>query len=344
MPPTEEFNILVNLGVGFYRSKFLNDMWERLQSLGTLRRISDPRRFERELSRTNAWIGWGSPVPTPEMLEKAPGLRWSGHLNLTIEGALALLEHGVAVSEARHCWSPAVAEMTLALILAGLRKTSDYHAAMRNGKEVWPFHYYPSRLDPLERELTGRPVGIVGFGGIGRRLAELLGPFRVPLRVYDPFIPDSVIRKSGAMPSSLMDLVTSSDVVVLCAANTYEARHMFGRNEIAALRRNTVLVNVGRAWLLDTDALVKRLEKNDLIAMLDVFDKEPLKKNSPLRKLPNAYLTPHRAGGIVESVRRGLNIIIGDLEAFLEGRPMSHGLDKKSAKAALASSGPAPKK
>lgn len=130
----------------------------------------------------------------------------------------------------------------------------------------------------------------------------------------------------------------------LCAANTYEARHLIGRHEINALRRNAVLVNVGRAWLVDTAALVKRLRKGDLIAMLDVFDKEPLAKNSPLRKLPNAYLTPHRAGGIVESVHRGLDMLVSDLEAFLDGREMTCALDSKSARIALASSRPTPRK
>lgn len=340
----KDFNILVNLGAGFYRSRFLKDVFDRLNRLGNVRRISDPKRFERSLAWCNAWIGWGSPLPTREMLENAPGLRWSGHLNLTLEGGLALLRHGVAVSEARHCWSPAVAEMALALMLAGLRKTSDYHAGMRRAAEVWPFHDFPSRLDPLQRQLTGRPVGIVGFGGIGRRLSELLKPFQTPLYVHDPFVPRDDIKAHGAKPAPLMKLMEASDVVVLCAANTYEARHLIGKREIAAMRRNAVLVNVGRAWLVDTEALVKRLKKGELIAMLDVFDKEPLAKSSPLRKLPNAYLTPHRAGGLVESVHRGLDMLVSDLEAFLDGRELAYPLDPRSAKIALASSRPAPKK
>lgn len=336
MAEKKEFNILVSLGGSFYRSAFLNEQFTRLAQLGSVCQICDAEQFGRELLRADAWLGWGWPEPSREMLKFAPRLRWSGHLNLTFEGAMALLDKGVAISEARHCWSPAVAEMALGLILAGLRKISDYHSAMRRGNEAWPFSDFPAQLDPHERELTGRSVGIVGFGGIGRRLAELLGPFNTPLYAHDPFVHDEIIDLYGAARLSLMELIRCSDVVVLCAANTHDARHLMGRDEIDALRRDAVLVNVGRAWLLDTAALVERLKQGDLVAMLDVFDNEPLEQSSELRALPNAYLTPHRAGGLVESVQRGMDMLLLDLESFLAGMPMRYGLDKESARKALA--------
>jgi len=66
MPHKRDFNILVNLGAGFYRSRFLKDVFDRLGRLGRLRRISDPERFEKSLAWCNAWIGWGSPYPHPK--------------------------------------------------------------------------------------------------------------------------------------------------------------------------------------------------------------------------------------------------------------------------------------
>ncbi len=75
--------------------------------------------------------------------------------------------------------------------------------------------------------------------------------------------------------------------------------------------------NVARAALVDYEALTNRLRKGDLIACLDVFDSEPLPDDSELRRLPNAYLTPHRAGGIISSVQRNLNWLIDDYEALL---------------------------
>ncbi len=137
MAEKKEFNILTSLGGSFYRSPFLKEHFARLGQLGSVSLTYDAEQFGRELLRADAWLGWGWPEPSREMLKYAPRLRWSGHLNLTYGGAVALLDKGVAVSEARHCWSPAVAEMALGLILGGLRKITDYHSAMRRGDEVW---------------------------------------------------------------------------------------------------------------------------------------------------------------------------------------------------------------
>jgi len=87
-----------------------------------------------------------------------------------------------------------------------------------------------------------------------------------------------------------------------------------------------VLVNVARAALVDTGALVDRLRRGDLYAAIDVFDKEPLEADSPLRDIPNAFLTPHRAGGILASVQRTVSWLADDLEAHLAGRPRTYAL------------------
>ena len=102
--------------------------------------------------------------------------------------------------------------------------------------------------------------------------------------------------------------------------------HLIGREEIARFRPGDVLVNVARAALVDTDALAQRLQRGDLYAAIDVFDREPLEQDAVLRTLPNAYLTPHRAGGTMASVRRTLDWLIDDLEAVLGGAPPKHAL------------------
>lgn len=319
--------LLVNLPPGFFRCAQLKGVFARLGRLATVRKRSHNKLEEiaADLAWADAVIMWGWPTLTREMLAACPRLRFAGHINLNQAGARAELEHGLVVSEARHGWSPAVAEMALGLILCGLRKISDYHAAMRAGTEHWVSDF-PVDIDPLERQLTGRSVGIVGFGGIGRRLAELLEPFHVQLRVFDPYVPKVVAERLGGRLVPLADLVKHSEVVVLCAANTPETHHLLGSREIAALPKNALLVNVGRAWLVDMEALTRRLERGDLFAALDVFEKEPLPLDSPLRKLPNAWLTPHRAGAPIESVVRIMNWLADDFEAFLDGRPLQHGL------------------
>ncbi len=314
-------HLLINLPPTFFTTPSLQPHFARLERLAEVRKTSHDtqEQLAPDLARAEAVLVWAWPNLDDALLAQAPALRFVGQINTTQTTVRACLKRGIAISEVRHCWSPAVAEMALALILCGLRRVSDYHAAMRRAGEKWVEHF-PADIDPLERELTGRPVGIVGFGGIGQRLAELLQPFHVTLRIYDPYLPEAVARRYGAQQVALHELIGASDVVVLCAANNPDARHLLGPQEIAALRPNAILVNVGRAMLVDMAALEERLRRGDLIAMLDVFDHEPLEADSPLRVLPNAYLTPHRAGGLLSSVERALTMLTDDLEAFLNGR------------------------
>ncbi len=313
--------LLINLPPTFFTVPQLEEHRARLEQIAIVRTTS--HNTQEELAPDLAWaeavLMWAWPDLDDGMLDRAPALRFVGQINTTRTTVRACLKRGIALSEVRHAWSPAVAEMALTLILAGLRKTSDFHMQMRAGTERW-VNAFPADIDPLERELTGRPVGIVGFGGIGQRLAELLAPFHTPIRIYDPFLPAAIAEKFGVQQVPLLDLIRESDVVVLCAANTNEARHLIDAEAVAALRKDAVLVNVGRSMLIDMAALQRRLEQGDLIAMLDVFDQEPLEADSPLRRLPNAYLTPHRAGGIYASVQRALTMLTDDLEAFLAGR------------------------
>ena len=327
MARREKCRLLINLPPSVFRCSHLKGVFARLARLAILRKRSHNKADEiaGDLAWADAVIMWAWPTLGEELLAQAPRLRFAGHLNLNQAGARAELEHGLAVSEARRGWSPAVAEMALALTLCGLRKISDYQAAMRAGREHWVSDF-PLDIDPTERQLTGRSVGIVGFGGIGQRLAELLAPFHVELRACDPFLPRSVAKRFGAKLVGLGELCRDSEVVVLCAANNQGTHHLIGRKEIAALRRNALLVNVGRSWLVDMAALEKRLRRGDLFAALDVFEKEPLERDSPLRSLPNAWLTPHRAGAPMESVVRILTMLVDDFEAFLRGRPRKHAL------------------
>ena len=320
-------NILVNLPPGFFTHPALAPIFDRLDSLGDVRRSS--HNTVEEIRDDLAWaevvLMWGWPAYTTELLASAPRLRFAGHLDITQPGARLALARGLPVSVSRSGFSPAVAEMALGLILSLLRRTSDLHAQMRVGTESW-VQDYPTEIDPCERELTGRTVGIVGFGQVGRRLGELLGPFRCDLRIVDPFVPQSVLEAHGAKRVPLDEMLTHSDVVVLCAASNASTSHLLGSREIEMLRPDAVLVNVARAALIDTDALADRLRRGDLSAALDVFDREPLDPASPLRALPNAYLTPHRAGGLIASTQRILAWLVDDLEAFLAGRERKYAL------------------
>jgi phosphoglycerate dehydrogenase-like enzyme len=318
-------NLLVNLPPTFYSQKELAPSWERLAKLGSVRQTSHntPDEICADLAWADHILMWSWPVLDEALLDKTGKLGYAGHIDISQKGARVELERGIAVSVSRSGFSPAVAEMALGLILNGLRRISDYHSAMRAGTEKW-VEVFPSDIDPLERELTGLTVGIVGLGQVGRRLAHFLQAFDVKLKVVDPFVPDAVVRNFEAERLDLDAMLPQCDVVVLCAASNDGTSRLLNEARINALKAHALLVNVARAALVDYAALERRMKKGDLFAAIDVFDQEPLPVDSPLRNLPGLCLTPHRAGGLIASVMRNINWLIDDFEAHLKGEPRKY--------------------
>jgi phosphoglycerate dehydrogenase-like enzyme len=320
-------HILINLPATFFNCDVLIPAWQRLSTLGEVRHRSHdtPDQIADDLAWADATIMWSWPKLDAAMLDAAGPLLFRGHLDLSQAAAAVALQRDTPVSISRGGWSPAVAEMALTLMLGCLRQTSGYHAAMRAGTERW-VQQLPGDIDPRERQLTGRSVGIVGLGRIGRRLAELLQPFDVRLAVTDPHVPEAVLRDHGAQRLGIDTLCERSELLVLCAAANEGTQRLIGRQQFALMPADAVFVNVARAALVDTQALADRLRQGDLIAAVDVCDQEPLPTDSPLRGLPNLHLTPHRAGGLIESVQRVVDWLVDDLEAVLAGRDPKHAL------------------
>lgn len=320
--------LLINLPPTFFTTATTRAIIERAAALtGTVRLTSHstPDEIRADLAWADRLLYWSWPALDDAMLDQAPRLAWVGQLDCARSAAECCLRRGLPVSMTKGCWSPAVAEMALTLALNLLRRVSSHHAAMRSGSESW-VQDFPADIDERERELSGRPVGIVGFGRIGRRFRELLVPFGCPVLVHDPFLPAAAAGIAGITLVDLPTLLVASDVVVVCAASNVHAKKLIGVTEIACLRPDAVFINVARAALVDHSALAARLKRGDLEAALDVFDLEPLPTNDPLRHLPNCHLTPHRAGGVMASVSRGLTWLVDDLARSVAGEPLRHAL------------------
>ena len=323
-------NLLVNLPEGFFQAEILKPAFDRLFSLASNVKTTSynaPDEIKDDLAWADAVVMWSWPTLDDGLLDNAKKLKFAGHITITQATARAELKKGIVVSETRHGFSSAVSELGLTLMLNGLRKVGMYHHQMKLGTEEW-VNAFPTDIDPSERQLSGKNVGIVGFGGIGQGLAKLLEPFQVSLKIYDPYLPKEVAAKFGATATTIKDIAETSDVVVLCAAENSGTKKLVDKEEIALFKKDSVLVNIGRSSLINMDALVERLKLNDMTAMLDVFDVEPLEQDSILRKLDNTFLTPHRAGGVMESVVRIINWLADDLAAFLNGKPVKYGINE----------------
>ena len=323
-------NILVNLPEGFFKTEQLIPIFARLNSLGEVRKTSS--NTEEEIKNDLAWadavIMWSWPGLNNELLDNSPNLKFRGHIDIAQNDAKIALKRDVPISLTRGAWSPAVAEMGLTLILNTLRKVSDFHMQMRQNNEAW-LKDIPADIDPDERQLEGQSVGIIGFGKIGQRLNELIRPFNCKIKIFDPYIAQQTADDTGVEKCELNVLIANSDIIILAAANNSGTKHLMGKNEIGLMKKSSILINISRAALIDTDALIKRLRAEEIYVAIDVFDKEPLSNDSILRKLKNAYLTPHKAGGIMSSVERSIAWLIDDYEAVLNNNKVKHPLTEK---------------
>ena len=187
-------------------------------------------------------------------------------------------QHGVAILGCGPAYAQAVAEYSLGLALDLCRGISQADRDFRAGTERY------AADGCLDSVLLGRAdVGFIGYGLLGRATHRLLEPFRPVLRVYDPWVPGSVLDAAGAVPAGLADVLTRSRVVFVFATVTAESERMLGAEQLALLPDGARLVVVSRAAVLDLDALVAEVRSGRLLAAVDVWPEEPMPAGAPVR-------------------------------------------------------------
>jgi D-3-phosphoglycerate dehydrogenase len=180
-----------------------------------------------------------------------------------------------------------LADHTIGLLLAIARGIAAYDRGVRAGGWDYNAPY------PLHR-LRGRTLGIVGFGRVGRAVAERAGPFGLRVVATDAFQPESALREAGVEPLPLDRLLTESHIVSLHAPLTEKTRGLIGSAELAAMKPGAILVNTARGALVDQAALAQALASGHLGgAGLDVLEREPPERPEPLLGMENVVVTPH---------------------------------------------------
>ncbi len=181
------------------------------------------------------------------------------------------------------------------------------------------------------RDLHDSTVGIVGFGGVGRRLAEVLRPFRVRMLATDVFPVDKPSYVDKLWPADrLHDLLAEVDLAFLSAPLTSDTRGMIDATALAAMRPGSLLINMARGPLVVEADLVAALESGHLAgAALDVTEQEPLSPTSRLWDLPNLIITPHVAGQSRFRIDRMTDFFCDNLRRYLAGKPLRNLVDKR---------------
>lgn len=180
----------------------------------------------------------------------------------------------------------ATAEHTIALALSALRRIPQIHNGVVAGEWRSDLYSYPE----VAFELHGAPVGIVGYGAVGRHVARIFNGFGAHVRVFDPFAPsvDDFVERVGTL-----DALLAGSGLSACMRLTPETRNMIGAAQLAVIPDGGILVNAARGGLVDMNAVASALETGKLMgAAFDVFDIEPLPSGAKIRQAPNVTLSP----------------------------------------------------
>jgi phosphoglycerate dehydrogenase-like enzyme len=226
---------------------------------------------------------------------------------------------GVGVANMPGTNTQAVAELTLALLLAALRRVVSFDASTRAGR--W-WDVEPAWFDELG-EIAGRTVGLVGFGSVPQRLTPVLDALGARV-LYTATAPKPALAGPAAW-RTLPELLAEADVVSLHVPLTEGTRLLLDADALATMKPGAVLINTARGGLVDQTALAERLRRGHLrFAGLDVFAEEPVPDRDALLGLDNVVVTPHIAWLTPETFDRSLGVAFENCRRVRDGEPLLH--------------------
>jgi phosphoglycerate dehydrogenase-like enzyme len=269
------------------------------------------------------------PWLTPTILSAATRLRWIHSSAAAVTDLLPLAElarGGVVITNSRGVQAVPMAEQVMAGLLALARRLDLSIIAQRERRWI------QEQLGEVDRlwTLHGKSMTIVGLGSIGLAVAERAKGFGMRVtgvrRRPDQGAPAYMERVLGA--DRLNDALDGADVVVIAAPLLAATTRLIGSEQLAMLNRGAIVVNVGRAQIVDTDAMIRALDDGQLGgAVLDVFDKEPLDPSSPLWAMPSVIITPHSAGFRADHWSDVVDLFIENVRRFQQGRQLLNVVD-----------------
>jgi len=282
---------------------------------------------EKEAAGASVLLNWsGSLASVKQVFEMCPNLLWVHSRSVGLERTLfpEFVASRITLTNGLGVFSPALGEFVLAAILYFAK---DFRRMIRNQNGgVWePFDVQP---------VSGRTVGIVGYGDIGRAVAarvHALGMTVLAVRRHaatkgggDPVV------QQVFPPDRRIEMLSGCDYIVIATPLTPETRGMIGAPEIAAMKPTAVVVNVGRGPVIDEPVLIDALSNQRIKgAALDVFDQEPLPKGHPFYTLDNVLLSPHCADNTPDWLDQSMELVITQFERFRKGEPLLNVVDKK---------------
>ena len=277
-----------------------------------------------------------------DLMQRAPGFRWFQLLGAGCEhlAGCDIMHSSAVITTGSGIGATPIAEYVLGVMLAHYRWLPQaYRAQMQR---EWLTQADVARAS---RELRRRTVGIIGYGSIGREVARLAKPFGTHIlalkrdprtraetgyAVADTGDPAGDIPEKFFGPDELLTMLPECDVVVLAVPHTEETHGLMGSREFAAMKPGSFLVNIARGSVIDEEALMAALKDGPMAgAALDVFEHEPLPKESPLWDFENLLVTPHISGASRAHLRRAFELFMENLRRFTSDQPLLNLVDKE---------------
>jgi phosphoglycerate dehydrogenase-like enzyme len=293
----------------------------------TLARDDDGER-KQKLAEADAVIVAATRFSEP-LIAAAPQLNFVHHQGVGYHDTVAwqaLAKRNIPLALTPGGTAESVAEQTVMFMLAVLRMLPYADSELRQGR------FHVNAIRPLTRDLSGRRIGILGLGRIGKAVARRLRPFGVKVAYHDILaMPAAVEAELGVEPVGFEELLTGSEILSLHVPLTDATRKIINRDTIARMRPGAYLINTCRGGVLDEAALVEGLDRGRLAgAALDVFDPEPPLPDHPLYRFRNVVLTPHISAGTRDAFMAKMTFVFANLQRHWRGEPVQNLVDLAS--------------
>lgn len=268
-----------------------------------------PEELVKRIPSYDALIVRSETKVTKDIIEKSNlkiiGRAGVGLDNIDVEAAK---KKGITVVNSPEASTIAVAELAIGSMIAMMRSIPHAHHSMREGK--W------ERSKFLGGELFGKKLGIIGFGRIGREVADRANAFGMQVHVYDPMITAEDARESNCAFSELDDLFKKSDIITLHVPLTKDTKNMINESRLQTMKSSAIIVNIARGGIIDEKALYTALKEKKLRgAVLDVYEKEPPESNI-FKDLDNVITLPHLGASTNEAQINAGTVVVEKIRNF----------------------------
>lgn len=298
--------------------------WDRFKEFGELT-VYDrtPAELVVERSRDADILIINKVIISAEIIEQLPKLKYIGLLStgynvVDIKSAKA---HGITVCNVPTYSTKAVAQLTFALILETYNQVGLHNSAVHSGEWASNADFCFQKAPLIE--LSGKTIGIIGFGKIGNEVAKIADAFSMKILCYVPH--EKPQPDFGDFTFVSLDtLARESDIVTLHCPLTPQTEKMINRDFLSKMKKNAIIINTSRGPAVDEQALADALNSGQIYgAGVDVLSTEPPKADNPLLSCERCFITPHIAWAGYETRIRLLDVVYNNLKAFVEGKPVN---------------------